>query len=47
MDLESIVFSEIRQRKTNTVQYHLNVESKTSKTSEHNKKRSRFTDTEN
>ena len=38
MDLEGIVFSEIRQRKTNTVQYHLYVESKTSKTNEHNKK---------
>ena len=38
MDLEGIVFSEIRQRKTNTAQYHLYVESKTSKTREYNEK---------
>ena len=38
MDLGGIVFSEIRQRKTNNVQYHLYVKSKTSKTSDYNKK---------
>ena len=39
MDWESIMLSEINQRKTNTIQYHLYVESKKiQKTSEYNKK---------
>ena len=34
MDLEIITLSEARQRKTNTIQYHLNVESNKNGTNE-------------
>ena len=39
MDLEGVMLSEIRQRKTNSVQYHLYVESKKiQQTSEYSKR---------
>ena len=38
VDLEDIVLSEVRQRKTNTVHYHLQVEPKKNKMNEYNKK---------
>ena len=38
MDLEVILLSEISQRNTNTVWYHLQVESKIKQTREYNKK---------
>ena len=39
VDLEDIVLSEVRQRKTNTVRYHLQVEPKKNKMNEYNKKK--------
>ena len=45
MDLENII-SEVRQRKANTVWYHLYVESKKNNTNESIYKTNRLTDTE-
>ena len=47
MDLEGITLSEISHTKTNTVRYHLYVESKRNNNLVHVTKRSRLTDKEN
>ena len=50
MDLEIVILSEVRQRKTNIIRYHLYVESKKKGTNEtylQNKNRNRLIDIEN
>ena len=47
MDLEIIILSEVRKRKTNTVRYHLHVESKIWYKSIYLRNKNRLTDTDN
>ena len=47
MDLEMIVLSEVRQRNTDTTQYHLHVKSKVEHKCTHLQNRNRLTDIDN